>query len=163
MSVRTWIKDVAQSIFFDKDNDPSCEFVSDNVQDAIEELCNRIATSASPGFSFGRSGNLAANTWLQCETVASNRAGRWVYINDAVISDIYVGNETTDTFDVSVYHHDGNEVNLTFVGSVSIVAARGGKFSVNFPVPTDKQLAVRIENGSSKNTVVGLALQGAFV
>lgn len=163
MTRRSEVKEVASSIPFDKDNDPNCEFESDNVQEVIEELCDRVATSASPGFSFGRSGNLPTGTWLQCETVVSNKAGRWIYINDAVITDIYVGNETVGTFDIAVYHHEGNEINLTLVGSVSVVAARGGKFSVSWPVPTNKQLAIRIENGSSKNTVVGLSLQGTYV
>lgn len=160
MSIRSYIKDVASSLFFDKDSDPSCEFESDNVQDVIEELCNRVLTSASPGFSFGRSGNLAANTWLQCETVASNRAGRWVYISDAAITNVFVACEDVATFDVAVYSHDGDEVNLTLIGSVNVSAARGGKFTVSLPVATDKQLAIRIENGSAKNAVVGLALAG---
>lgn len=154
---------VAFEIPFDKDNEPSCGFISENVQEVIEEVCQKVATSASPGFSYGRDGNLAGGTFLLCEKVPSNKAGRWVYINDAVISDIYVGNEDISTFDVSVYHHDGNEVNLTFVNSITVTAARGGKFSVNWPVPTDKQLAVSIENGSAKNCVVGLSLQGTYV
>ena len=160
---RNSITQVAESTPFDKDNVPGCDFTSEDVQSVIEELCARVTTSASPGFSFGRSGNLSANTWLQCETVVSNRAGRWVYISDAVISDVYVGNEEIDTFDIAIYHHEGGEINLTFVGRVTITAARGGKFSVNFTVPTDKQIAVRIENGSSKNTVVGLSLRGTYV
>lgn len=144
---------VAESVPFDNDSNG---FVADDVQGAIEE----INGSASPGFSFGRSGNLSANTWLQNEGVNSNRAGRWVYINDAVVERIYVGSENIDTYDVAIYHHDGDQVNLTFVGSVSVTAARGAKFTVSFAVPTDKQLAVRVENGSAKNLVVGLELSG---
>lgn len=157
MSLRTWIKDVARSIFFDNSSNG---FISTDVQGAIEEIQNNVNTSASPGFSFGRSGNLANNTWLQCETVQSNKSGRWVYIGDAYITDVYVANEDIDTFDVAVYHHEGDETNLTFVGRVTVSAARGGAFTVNWSVPTDKQLAIRIENGSSKNTVVGLSLSG---
>ena len=161
MSRRDEYDPVAFSIPFDPDNSPECGLTKENVQEIIEELCLKTQTSASPGFSFGRSGNLASNTWLQNETVASNRSGRWVYINNAVITHIYVANEDIDTFDVSVYYHEGDEVNLTFVGSVTLTAARGGDFVTSFAVPTGKQLAVRITNGSAKNAVVGLELNGS--
>lgn len=159
MSLRSWVKEVARSLFFDNSTNG---FVSTNVQAAIEEIKNDVDTSASPGFSFGRSGNLSNNTWLQCETVQSNRAGRWVYVNNAVITDVYIGNEDIDTFDVAIYWHEGDSVNLTFVGRVTVTASRGGAFVVNFPVPTDKQLALRIENGSAKSCIVGLSISGTI-
>ena len=157
---RSKITPVAESIPFDNDTN---EFVSEDVQAAIEEVQQSVQTSASPGFSFGRSGNISSNTFLLNEGVISNRAGRWVYINDATIKNIYVGAEDIDTFDVVVYHHEGDAINQTLVGSVSVVAARGGSFTVNMTVPTDKQLSVRIENGSAKNIVVGLSLSGTNI
>ena len=62
------------------------DLVSDNAGGAIREISNTVATSASPGFSFGRASNVNANTWLNCEGVPSNKAGRWVYINNAVVN-----------------------------------------------------------------------------
>lgn len=147
---------------YDPNNDPDCDLISETVQEVIEEICNKLNTSASPGFTYGRSGNLPADTWLLNETVPSNISGRWIFTNNTSVTEIYVGTENVDTFDIALYYHDGDEVGLTFVGSVSIVAATGGKFSVNFPVVTDKQLGVRIINGSAKNAVVGLQLEGTI-
>lgn len=136
------------------------ELTATDVQGAIDELSNTVATSASPGFSFGRASNVNTNTWLNCEGVPSNKAGRWVYISNAVVTRVFVSNEQQATFDVSIYYHDGNEINLTLLGTVSVVNVYGDSFSVDFPVPTDKQLALRITSGSARNVVAGLELQG---
>lgn len=149
---------IAENIPFDET--VTGELIATDVQGAIDEISNTVATSASPGFSFGRSSNVNSGTWLNCEGVPSNKAGRWVYIENAVVTRIFVSNETLSSFDVSVYYHDGNEVNLTLLGSVSVVSSYGNSFVVSFAVPTDKQLALRVTSGSARNIVAGLELQG---
>jgi hypothetical protein len=136
------------------------ELTSTDVQGAIDEVANTVATSASPGFSFGRASNANAGTWLNCEGVPSNKAGRWVYINNAVVTRVFVSNEQNTTFSIGIYSHDGNEVNLTLLGTVTVTAATGDAFTVNYPVATDKQLAIRVDSGSARNVVAGLELQG---
>lgn len=151
---------VANSVPFDN---TSNGFIADNVQTAIEELNTSVLTSASPGFSFGRSGNVTAGTYLQCESVPSNISGRWVYINDAVVTRVFVSNETTTTYKLQVYSHDGNEANLTSLGTVTVTAAKGASFTVYWPVATNKQIAVRLAADSpnaAKNVVCGLELSG---
>lgn len=136
-----------------------------NVQDAIDYLAQQSATSASPGFSFGRAGVVNAGTYLQCETVPSNVAGRWVYINSATIDRVYIANENTSAFIVEVLYHDGNAVNLTSLGTVTVTGTNGGVFTVNWAVPTNKQLAVKIADASgnpAKNIVCGLELRGSL-
>ena len=138
-------------------------FTSTDAQGAIEEIFNNIVTSASPGFSFGRSGNTVPNTYLQNETVPSNVSGRWVYINNAVVETVFISNELTTTYKIEVLYHDGNGAGLTSLGTVVITAAKGGAFPVNWPVPTNKQIAVRIATdspNSAKNVVCGLELSG---
>jgi len=135
-------------------------FISDNTQAAIEELNTSIATSASPGFSFGKSSNVNNGTWLLCESVPCNKAGRFVYISSAVITRVFVSSETITTFDISIYEHEGNSVNLTLLGTVSIINKRGDDFVVNIPITTKRQLALRVTSGSAKNVVAGLELQG---
>ena len=159
MSSKTHINTtpVAGSVPFDNETNG---FTSEDVQAAIEEVNNTLAVSASPGFSFGRSGNVPANTWLNNETVPSNKAGRFVYITGATVTRVFVSSENIDTYDVQVYWHEGDEINLTLIGTVNIVAARGGAFTVNFPVPDNKQLALKVVNGSAKNIIAGLQLQG---
>ena len=147
----------AEGVGFDNDTNG---FTADDVQGAIEELSNTVNTSASPGFSFGRSSNVNSGTWLQCETVPSNKAGRFVYINNAIVEQIFISNEQVSTFDISIYHHDGDEVNLTLIATASVVSARGGTFTISQSVPTNKQLALRLTSGSARNLVCGLELSG---
>lgn len=155
--------DVARSVPFDN---TSNGFTATEVQSAIEELNNKVNTSASPGFSFGRSGTVTAGTYLQCETVPSNISGRWVYISSAVVKKVFVSNEDATTYKLEVYYHDGNESGLTSLGTVTVTAAKGGSFSVNWSVPTGKQIAIRLATdspNSAKNVVCGLELYGTTV
>ncbi len=146
---------------FDKDNDPSCEFVSVNVQAVIEELCNRLAVSANPGFTWGKSGNVTTNTWLLNDSVPSNKAGRTITLINGEITRILTASENLDTYDISIYEHDGDEINLTLVETKSVVASRTGDFSVtSASITQGKQLAARVTSGSAKNLVIGVFLSG---
>jgi hypothetical protein len=138
------------------------DLVSTNSEHAIKEVRNKIDSSASPGFSFGRTGVLNTGTWLQCETAPSNISGRWVYFSNAEIRNVFVSSENISTYSLDIMYHDGNGINLTFAGTVNIVAARGGAFSVAFAVPLNKQVAVKVSSGSCKNIVCGLDLKGTI-
>lgn len=145
---------VAESIPFDNDSNG---FSSDNVQDAIEE----IGASASPGFSFGRSGTVSTNSWLRRPgNVPSNRAGVTIPIDNPEIISVACSNRNVDNYTISVYEHDGNQTNLTLLGSVSVVNATGGIFPVSFSATKGKQLAVRITAGSARDIGVDLVLVG---
>lgn len=148
---------VARQIFYDN---TTSELVAEDVQGAIDEIVDTVSTSASPGFGFGKGGNVSADSYLECEGVPSNISGRYVYINNAVVTRVFISVQNSATFDVEVFHHDGNETNITSLGTVNIVASTGDEFTVNWPVTTGKQLAMRIINGSAKNAVGGLELQG---
>jgi hypothetical protein len=141
-------------------NPSGSDLISTNSEDAIKEVRNKVITSASPGFSFGRSGVVTPNTYLQCETVPSNISGRWVYISSAVVKSVFITNELTTTYVAEIFYHDGNGVGLTSLGTVTVTSAKGNAFAVSFPVPTGKQLAVRINSGNPKNVVCGLELRG---
>lgn len=118
---------------------------------------------ASPGFTFGRSGNIPVNTWLQNEGVPSNKAGHVIKVEDGLIESISVANEDISTFDISVYWHEGNEVNLTLITTVSIVASRTGQFFLdNVSAPEGKQLAAIVSSGSAKNLVVDMIIKGTI-
>lgn len=160
MSRRDDFRDIAKSVPFDNSSNG---FVSTDVQAAIEEIQNTISTSASPGFSFGRSGVASSGTYLQNETVPSNISGRWVYLSNGYVTDIYVTNELTTTYSIELLYHDGNAAGLTSLGTVTVNSAKGAHFTVNWAVPNDKQLAVRVAPAtanSPKNIVVGLQLTG---
>jgi hypothetical protein len=135
-----------------------------NVQVAIDYLANKVATSASPGFSFGRSGVVPAGTFLQCESVPSNVAGRWVFITSASITAVFISNQVTGPYNLEVLYHDGNAANLTSLGTITVAALTyGGAYSVAWSVPTGKQLAARISSGSARNVVCGLQLTGTSI
>lgn len=160
MSKRDEFQQVAETVPFDNDTNG---FVSEDVQGAIEELSNTVNVSASPGFGFGRSGNVSANTWLlRTGNVPSNKTGVTMGINTPLVIRIDVGSEDIDTFDVEIYEHEGDEVNLTLLGSVSVVTTRTASFAVSWAATTGRQLAVKIVNGSAKNPGVDLNLSGTI-
>jgi hypothetical protein len=163
MSRRDDFRDIAKSVPFDNSSNG---FTSTDVQGAIEELKSNAAVSASPGFSFGRSGVSTAGTYLQNETVPSNISGRWVYIQNAAVTHVFVSNELTTTYTIEILYHDGNGIGLTSLGTVTVTTAKGEDFPVNWPVPHNKQIAVRIATttaNSPKNVVCGLQLTGTTV
>lgn len=149
---------VASSTPFDN---TSSTLTSDNVQGAIDELDNKVATSTSPGFSFGRASNVSSGTWLQCEGVPSNKAGRYVYITDPVIKKIFISSETISTYNIDVYEHEGDSINLTLLASSTVTAARGGVFTLNVSTTSGRQLAILLSSGSARNVVAGLELSGS--
>lgn len=150
------VSDVAKAVPFDNTTNG---FSSTNVQNAIEE----IKSSASPGFSFGRSGVANSGTWLQNETVPSNITGRYVYVNSPIVRRVFVSNETLGTYSLGIYEHDGNLVNSNLLGTITVTSSLGGDFIVNWITTKGKQLSIMVSAGSCKNIVAGLELAGSTV
>jgi hypothetical protein len=146
--------EVAESVPFDNATNG---FTSDNVQGAIEE----IGASASPGFSWGRSGSTGAGTWLLNDGVPSNKSGRTIVLGDSKIVKIFSATEDANTYTLSLYWHEGNEINLTFLATLTVTASRSGNSgTISVPVPNGKQLAAQLATGSAKNIVAGMVIQG---
>ena len=115
--------------------------------------------SASPGFSFGKSGNTPSGTYLENETVPSNKTGRPIDLAGAVITQISIANETINTFDVELEEHDG--VTYTSLGTFSVTAARSTKYSnLNISITDGKELAAKISDGSAKNPIIIVYVKG---
>jgi len=116
-------------------------------------------TGASPGYSFGRSGNTSAGNYLLNEAVPSNLTGRPVGLSDCSIIGIVVSNENINTFQVEIEEHDG--VTYTSLGIYTITASRSSSFlNLSVPVTSGKELAVKISSGSCKNVVVTIYVKG---
>ena len=95
------------------------------------------------------------------DTVPSNKAGRRIFLIDATLESVFVSSEDVDTFDLEIFEHDGTT--FTLITTVSVVAARGGEFTVaSLSLTTSKELAIKLVNGSAKNPVVGCILKGTF-
>ena len=158
MNRKDFLNPNSESIPFDP---TGTDLTEEQVGPAIRELAATVGVSASPGFQFGRAGNLNDGTYLYTVGgVPSNRAGITVALDNPVITAVYVANQNISTFDIQIFQHDGNEAGITFVGTVSIVNARSGTFAVNFPLIKGRQLATRVNFGSARNCNVGLQLQG---
>ncbi len=159
MSRRDEYNPVAREIPFDNDTNG---FVSDDVQAAIEEVNDSLDVSASPGFTWGKSGNVTANTWLLNDSVPSNKAGRAIFITDATLEAVFVRCELAATFDLEIYEHDGTT--FTLIETVNVVASRSEDFifGTPFSLTTGKELAIKLINGSAKNPVAGCVLRGTF-
>ena len=155
------LTDLETAAAFDPGSTP---LTSTTIGDAIRETITITSAAASPGFSFGRSGNLSQNTWLRRPgNVPSNRAGVTINITNPVITKVACANRNNETFDVEIWEHEGNSVNLTLLGTVSIVNATSESFDVSFPATNGKQLPVRLGATSSTNVRdlgVDLTLQG---
>ena len=163
------IEDLSSSTLNDIENaaafDPlTTPLTSTTIGDAIRESITITSASASPGFSFGRSGALASNTWLRRPgNVPSNRAGVTINITNPIISKVACANRNVETFDVEIYEHDGNQTNLALLGTVSIAAATSASFDVNFPATNGRQLAVKLGttlSGNVRDLGVDLTLKG---
>ncbi len=109
---------------------------------------------ASPGFSFGRRGAVAVNTWLRNEEVPSNRTGRVIAVNNPAAVLVSVANRNVTTYTITFFEHDGNLINLTTLGSITVTADRGGELSINVPLTQGKQLAARLTAGSNVRDLV---------
>jgi len=135
---------------------------SEEVQAILDYLKNRIAVSASPGFTWGRSGNVNANTWMLNDSVPSNISGRSIFLNNAKIVKVFTANQDATVMTLGVYTHDGDGIGLTLLGTVTTAAQRSNTFTVAFSVALNKQVAIKLESGSAagKNMVIGCLISG---
>jgi len=156
--VKHWVSAVARSIFYD--NSVS-GLISTNAQDAIDELNTTAAVSASPGFTWGRSGNSTAGAYLQNDTVPSNVSGRIVPLSSGNITNVFIACDVTATFSIKIQKRSGASfVDLT---TVTITAARTGTFTVTgVPVVLNDEIAVQVSSGSAQNVVVGIVIKGSL-
>jgi hypothetical protein len=155
-----WKEDnVAKNVSFDP---KTSGLLSTDVEEAILELNTKSNISASPGFTWGRSGNLPPGTWLLNDTVPSNVSGRTVFLHNAFVQNIYIANEyPTAGIVLGIYSHDGGEINLLQLGTVTTIASRSNSFAVSYSVAMGKQLAIKIESGSAaKNLDCGILMKG---
>jgi hypothetical protein len=167
----TWKKTSGGSVQLAADYDPDwVEVEGENTgtgnQDdravTFKDLYAWVGATASPGWTWGRSGNVPNNTWLLNDTVPSNKAGRVVYLTSGVVKRVVVANEDASVFSLAFYHHDGNEVALTLLGTVTTTAVRSNSFNVSWAVPAGKQVAVKVSANSAKNVVVGALVAGTI-
>ena len=117
------------------------------------------SVSASPGFTWGRSGTVTDGTWLLNDTGPANKSGRRNFLSGAEVIKVFVSSEVIATFDVEVYEHTGIGTEV-LLDTVSVVAKRSDDFSTSISLTTGKELSVKIANGTATNPQVGLIIIG---
>lgn len=117
----------------------------------IEEIVRQIgANSGKPSYSFGHGGAVTNLTWLDSgNNIPSNKTGIPFGLNNGYLTGLWIGNESLVAFDLSIYHHLGNETSLTLLTTVTVPNTdRTKTFSLLdlgiIVVPKDVQLAMQI-------------------
>lgn len=130
-------------------------FEAETVQEALTE----VGASASPGFSFGKSGIVSAGDWLlRSGAVPSNKTGVTIGIENPAVYQIACSNSEVDTYDVTIYEHDGNQLNINTLGTVTVTSDTGEIFDVDFPATKGMQIAVKLESSVGKVRDIGVDL-----
>jgi len=113
---------------------------------------------------FGSGGNNSNNTWLKrTGNVSSNKSGVPVDLYNAELVSVDACGEDLDTYDINIYSHEGDEVNLTLLHTLEVIASRqASDLGLTIAVPTGKQLAARIVGGSARNVGVTCLIKGTF-
>lgn len=137
---------------------------SNNIQDAIDEISSTAAVSASPGFTWGASGNISKGSYLLNDTVPSNTAGRVVPLATGYIEKVFIAIENATTASLDIQKRVGSTL-VTLV-TVTITSARVATIPVSVAVVIGDELAIRVSPTSAnsvKNPVVGLIIKGSLV
>jgi hypothetical protein len=119
-------------------------------------------TGASPGFSFGRSGNVSSGAYLLNESVPSNVTGRPIDLSNGRITQVSISNESSATFTIELEEHNG--VTFTSLGTFSLSAERSKDFSsLNISLSAGKEMSAKVSSGSGKNIIVTVYVKGDAV
>jgi len=118
-------------------------------------------TSASPGFQYGRAGNVTAPTYLQVvATVPSNTAGLIVPFT-GFITGFWSTNEDPNTYGLQVQERTGAAFNDLTGALLNVVADR--KLSINIAIPVTKgwELVIYVVTGFGRNIQAGIIIEQA--
>ena len=158
-SGRDEFQPVASQVPFDPDNCDSID--SEDVQGAIEDLCQVSELSASPGYQFGREGIHNPGTWLVAAETLSNKRGLPFGLNNGGIRKVTISTQNTPAaFTVEIWYHSGNLSGAILAGSVTTTGGLDTEdFVVDWAIPKNKQLAAKVSSvGNPKPQETGIFL-----
>jgi hypothetical protein len=145
------------------------EFVSgipddiDNVQEFLEYLLTLVGLSASPGFTWGRSGNIVAGAWLLNDTVPSDRTGRTVFIYNGEAVQLFTSNEDISTYQLGLYEFDKNTSTYTQIAVIDVTNEYSNEVDLtDVYVTKGLELGIKVESGSGKNITCGVLMKGTL-
>jgi len=119
------------------------------------------ATGASPGYTYGKSGNVGSNTYLLNDTVPSNRTGRFSTVN-GIIAEAFIAGEYGSTYNctMAIEIRYGGTGALVEVLTLTLSAQRSKVQTFSVAVSQGDEIACKIKTGSIKNPDVGIQLKG---
>jgi len=141
-------------------DDTNVDFVAGDVQEAIEALEDKVDTSASPGFTWGKSGNVSAGAYLLNDTVPSNLAGRIIPIGNGKIAEVFVACQDNATCILSVEKRSG--VSFIELLTISLTTQRNKVQAYTVSVSKGDELTTKVKTGSIKNPVIGIVIKGSL-
>ena len=122
------------------------------------QVAGADSVSASPGFTWGRSGNATSSTYLLNDTVPSNISGRLIPLNDSIISEIFVTCQNNATCVIAVERRVGAV--YTELATITLTAERKKVVSYSVGVDYLDEICVKVKSGSLQNPVVGVVVKG---
>ena len=136
-------------------------FVANEVQSAIEEINDQLNNQASPGFTWGDSGNIN-NSYLLNDNVFSNKAGRIIPVDGSIVT-ISIAAENTSTATIWIRRRTDPGPVFTTIATLAYGGARKATASIVSPpaVTTGDELVAYVD-GQAKNPVVSVVIQGNF-
>lgn len=125
-----------------------------------------VVLPASPGFVYGAVNDKFAGFWLTSEGIPSNVVGVPVLFGDGVVIQAAVGTEVESDYEIGIFQHEGQGINLIQIGNFSISNGGPKRLLINFPIQytsPNVQLACRLTGGNTTNLKVSLVLKGSTI
>jgi hypothetical protein len=137
------------------------DLTSTEVGPALRELANELATSASPGYTWGKGGSAGRREWLYNENVECNKTGRVVPFSNAVLLYLFVSNSQSVTCTIRLYEHQGGS--KTVLASISLTNQRSKSQAYSVSITKDYELCARVWTGDCKDVIVGAIISGTSI
>jgi len=125
-----------------------------------------VIAPASPGFVYGAVGAKTTGFWLTSEGIPSNIVGVPVLFGDGSVVLAAVGTEIEANYQIGIYQHEGQGINISQIGSFNITTGGPKRLSFSFPITYSSpnvQLACRLNSGDTQNLKVSLVLKGTSI
>lgn len=114
--------------------------------------------SGSDEIFMNRNKKVLANTWLLMYTKPSSVRGKYIDSNKTIVG-VNMTCSKLSTFDLEIYSHEGNLLNLTLIDTVSFTNTVQDSALINQAVASGVQVAIRLVNGVGRDVLVGMILE----
>lgn len=115
-------------------------------------------TSASPGFQYGRAGDVTAGTYLQViANVPSSTAGNIVPFEGTITRAFFTA-ENAATCTLKIQRRDVGPV-FVDLATLTLAGSRRGDFALSVAVAEGAEIVVLLDTGTCRNVQVGVIIE----